>query len=106
MGMQVLASFFQVCDLEGEMRNVANREFIGVVSSGLYLGSPSRFSFANQVYFSTPLTKPGAREVKIAWAGNFLHAEHLNIKAPRAFYIFDEQCRVIQSANLHWHTLL
>jgi hypothetical protein len=106
MGLQVLASFFQVRDLECEMRDVANREFFGAVSTGLYLGSASRFIFANQVYLSASPTKPGAREVKTARARNFLHAENLNIKAPRALYIFDKQRYVVQFANLHRHILL
>jgi hypothetical protein len=42
------------------------------------------------MYLSAPFTQPGTREIKSAWAGMFLHAEQLNIKAPRPIYIFDE----------------
>src|SRR5437764_4780385 len=80
--LQVLASFFQVSDLKGKMRSMANGEFIRTISPGLYLGNTSRLIFANQMYFRTPLTKPGAREGKIARSGYFLHAEHLAVKTP------------------------
>jgi hypothetical protein len=58
------------------------------------------------MYLSASLTEPGAREVKTTRTWDFFHAENLNIEAPGAVYIFDEQRRMIQFANLHKHTLL
>src|SRR5215472_12089646 len=64
MSLQALASFFQVCDLEGKMRNMTNGEFFGAVSSRLQLGGTSRLRFADQVDLGTTLTKPGPGEVE------------------------------------------
>ena len=100
------ARFFQAGNLEGNMRYISNGQFLGPVAAGLYLGSPSRLGFTNQVNLSASLTEPGTREVKIARAGNFLHVKHLAVKTAGALNIFDDQSRVIQSANLHRRILL
>jgi len=80
VSLQVSAYFFQVGDFEGNMRTVANGQFIGAVTPRLHLGSTSRLSLTDQVYLCTFLTKPGTREGEIAWTGHFLHSKYLTVK--------------------------
>src|SRR2546429_9159525 len=61
VSLQVPARFFQAGNLEGNMRCIANGQFLGPVAAGLYLGSPSSLGFTNQVDLSAPLPEQGPR---------------------------------------------
>src|SRR5215467_3226304 len=102
----MLAGFFQVSDLEGDMSTMTRSKFIGAVSPWMHLSCTTRFFFADQVYLSISPTEPGTWEVKIARTGDFLHAEYLAVKTSRPLNIFDEQSSMIQAANLHRCVLL
>src|SRR5260370_37160533 len=90
VSLQVSACFFQVGDFEGDMRTIANGQFIGAVTPRLHLGSISRLSFTDQVDLGTYLTKPVAREGEIAWTGNFLHSKYLTVTTAYLLDILDK----------------
>jgi len=69
VSLQVSAYFFQVGDLEGNMRTRAKGQFIGAITPGLHLGSTSRLSFTDQLDLGISFTKPGTREGELLGRG-------------------------------------